>query len=45
MALTPEDVAEAAWWVASLPAHVNINGIEMMPTCQGFSAFTIKRDS
>jgi 3-hydroxy acid dehydrogenase/malonic semialdehyde reductase len=34
MALTPEDIAEAAWWVASLPAHVNINGIEMMPTCQ-----------
>lgn len=43
MALTPEDVAEAAWWVANLPPHVNINGIEMMPTCQGFSAFTIKR--
>lgn len=44
-ALTPEDVAEAAWWVASLPAHVNINGIEMMPSCQGFSPFTIKRNS
>lgn len=45
MALTPEDVAEAAWWVATLPAHVNINGIEMMPTCQGFSPFTIKRNN
>ena len=43
MALTPEDVADAAWWVANLPPHVNINGIEMMPTCQGFSTFTIKR--
>ena len=43
VALTPEDVAEAAWWVANLPPHVNINGIEMMPTCQGFSPFTIKR--
>jgi len=43
MALTPEDVAEAAWWVANLPPHVNINGIDMMPTCQGFSPFTIKR--
>ena len=43
MALTPEDVADAAWWVANLPPHVNINGIEMMPTCQGFSPFTIKR--
>ncbi len=35
-ALTPEDIAEAAWWVASLPAHVNINGIEMTSTAQGF---------
>ena len=43
MALTPEDVADAAWWVANLPPHVNVNGIEMMPTCQGFSPFTIKR--
>jgi len=42
--LTAADVAEAAFWVASLPAHVNINHIEMMPTCQGFSPFAIKRD-
>ncbi len=37
------DIAEAAYWVATLPAHVNINHIEMMPTCQGFSPFAIKR--
>lgn len=41
--LTADDVAEAALWVAGLPAHVNINNIEMMPTCQGFSPFNIKR--
>lgn len=41
--LTAEDVAEAAYWVANLPPHVNINVIEMMPVCQGFSPFTIKR--
>jgi 3-hydroxy acid dehydrogenase/malonic semialdehyde reductase len=41
--LTAEDIAEAAYWIATLPAHVNINYIEMMPTCQGFSPFTIKR--
>lgn len=44
MPLTSADVAEAAFWVASLPAHVNINHIEMMPTCQGFAPFAIKRD-
>ncbi|WP_050479479.1 SDR family oxidoreductase [Herbaspirillum rhizosphaerae] len=41
--LTAEDIAEAAFWVATLPAHVNINYIELMPTCQGFGAMNIKR--
>ena len=41
--LTAADIAETAYWIATLPPHVNINTIEMMPTCQGFSPFTIKR--
>jgi 3-hydroxy acid dehydrogenase/malonic semialdehyde reductase len=41
--LTAIDVAEAAYWVATLPAHVNINHMEMMPTCQGYGALNIKR--
>jgi len=41
--LTAEDIAEAAFWVATMPAHVNINYMELMPTCQGFSPFNIKR--
>ncbi len=43
--LTADDIAETAYWVSTLPAHVNINYVEMMPTCQGFSPFTIKRNS
>ena len=42
--LTADDIAESAYWIATLPAHVNINYLEMMPTCQGFSPFTIKRN-
>ncbi len=42
--LTATDIAETAYWVATLPPHININTIELMPTCQGFSPFTIKRD-
>jgi 3-hydroxy acid dehydrogenase / malonic semialdehyde reductase len=42
--LTAEDIAATAYWIATLPPHVNINSIEMMPTCQGFSPFTIKRN-
>ncbi len=32
--LTADDVAEAVFWVTSLPAHVNVAGIVMMPTAQ-----------
>ena len=42
--LNANDIAETAFWIATLPAHVNINYIEMMPTCQGFSPFNIKRN-
>lgn len=41
--LTAEDIADTAFWIATLPPHININVIEMMPTCQGFSPFNIKR--
>ncbi|MEH0017627.1 bifunctional NADP-dependent 3-hydroxy acid dehydrogenase/3-hydroxypropionate dehydrogenase YdfG [Citrobacter portucalensis] len=42
-ALTPQDVTEAVWWVASLPAHVNINTLEMMPVTQSFAGLSIHR--
>jgi 3-hydroxy acid dehydrogenase/malonic semialdehyde reductase len=41
--LTATDIAETCYWIATLPPHININSIEMMPTCQGFGAFNIKR--
>jgi 3-hydroxy acid dehydrogenase/malonic semialdehyde reductase len=41
--LTAEDIAEAVAWVVHLPPHVNINRIEMMPTCQSAGPFNIKR--
>jgi 3-hydroxy acid dehydrogenase/malonic semialdehyde reductase len=41
--LTPEDIAETASWLISLPAHVNINKIEMMPTCQASAPLAVKR--
>ncbi len=41
--LSTADIAEAAYWVASLPPHVNINFLEIMPTCQGYGPLTIKR--
>jgi 3-hydroxy acid dehydrogenase/malonic semialdehyde reductase len=41
--LTAEDIAEAVAWVLHLPAHVNINRIEMMPTCQASGPLAVKR--
>lgn len=42
--LQPEDIAEQALHVASLPPHVNITRLEVMPLCQQWSAPTILRD-
>ncbi|MET4676958.1 MULTISPECIES: SDR family NAD(P)-dependent oxidoreductase [unclassified Luteibacter] len=42
--LTPDDVAEAVFWAATLPAHVNINAIELMPVSQSFGALPIQRN-
>jgi len=42
--LTAEDIAETAYWVATLPKHININEIEMMPTCQSFAGMAINRE-
>ena len=35
--LSAEDIAETIWFVASRPAHVNIDDILVMPTAQAFS--------
>jgi 3-hydroxy acid dehydrogenase / malonic semialdehyde reductase len=43
--LTPDDIAESIYWAATLPAHVNINTIELMPTAQSFAPFQVARDN
>ena len=42
--LQPEDIAETIFWVASLPTHVNINSLEIMPVSQSWAPFRIHRD-
>jgi 3-hydroxy acid dehydrogenase/malonic semialdehyde reductase len=41
--LLPADIAETVRWVATLPPHVNINGIQMMPVCQAFGPTVVHR--
>ncbi len=42
--LQPGDIAETIFWVASLPAHVNVNSLEIMPVSQSFAGFQIHRE-
>ncbi|MFA0689503.1 SDR family NAD(P)-dependent oxidoreductase [Vibrio splendidus] len=42
--LSAEDIAEQMFYIATLPDHININRVEVMPTRQAWSAFAINRD-
>ena len=42
--LTAEDIAETIFWVNAMPSHVNVNTLELMPTCQAWSALTVNRE-
>ncbi len=41
--ITDTDIADAIWWVATLPPHLNINRLEVMPVNQSFAGFQIHR--
>lgn len=40
--LKPEDIAETIYWMASRPAHVNINDVIIMPTIQANSTTVLR---
>jgi len=42
--LSAEDIAEQIFYVATLPAHININRLEIMPSRQAWAGFAIDRD-
>ena len=42
--MTAEDLADLFWWLATLPPHLNINAIELMPVTQSWGGFTVHRD-
>ena len=41
--MTGEDIAETLFWVATLPPHLNINSVELMPVSQSFAGFQVAR--
>jgi 3-hydroxy acid dehydrogenase / malonic semialdehyde reductase len=42
-ALTAEDVTEAVYWVTTLPKHVNINTLEIMPVTQTLAGLKVHK--
>ena len=41
--MTAEDIADTMFWIATLPPHLNINRLEIMPVTQSFPAFQVHR--
>jgi len=42
--MTAEDIAETLFWIATLPPHININALELMPVSQSWAGFQIARE-
>lgn len=42
--MTADDIVEAIFWATTLPRHVNITRIQMMPVTQALSGFDIYRE-
>lgn len=42
--LMPQDIAEAVFWCVSLPSHMNINRMEIMPTTQAPAALNVAKN-
>ena len=43
--MTAEDIAGTIFWIATLPPHLNINRIELMPTSQSVAGFQVHREA
>jgi serine 3-dehydrogenase len=43
--MTAQDLADLFWWLATLPPHLNINAIELMPVTQSWAGFSVERDA
>lgn len=42
--LSAADIADIVFWTTSLPPHINVNQLEVMPVAQAWSPFAVHRD-
>src|SRR5688500_8933641 len=43
--MTAQDIADTIFWTATLPPHLNVNRLEMMPVSQSFAGFQVAREA
>ena len=43
--MTAQDIANTIHWVATLPPHLNINTLELMPVNQSWAGFALHREA
>ena len=43
--LTADDIADTIFWIATLPTHLNVNRLELMPVSQSFAGFQVHREA
>ena len=43
--MTADDIADVILWIATLPPHLNVNRLELMPVRQSFAGFQVHRDA
>ena len=43
-AMTADDIADTVLYVATLPTHLNINALELMPVSQSWAGFAVERE-
>jgi serine 3-dehydrogenase len=43
--LTSQDIADTMYWIATLPSHINIDRLELMPVSQSWAGFQVFRDA
>lgn len=44
-AVSAAEIADMLYWVVSLPAHINVNVLEVMPTRQALAGYAVQRNA
>ena len=43
-AMGADDIADTIYWIATLPSHLNVNRLELMPVSQSYAGFQVHRE-